>query len=1022
LFRIIALFLDRPQSTPLLEIDSAAMRLLHLGDFGELLQTEFHGNNIPPYAILSHRWGNAEVLFEDIGGETYKEKEGRRKLEFCAKRASQDGLRYFWSDTCCIDKWNLNELSKSINSMFRYYRDAERCYAYLSDVSVSTAKEVLHQSDWEASFRMSKWFTRGWTLQELIAPTSVDFFTCEGRWIGDRVSLEQLVHDITSIPISALRNSPLDQFTRPERMKWVESRETTEPEDIVYCLLGILDVSMPTTYGEGKEKASMRLRAEMEATDNAPSVIPWSQNDHFVGQESQLTELQAKLFSEKKTTTLAIVGSGGTGKSQLALELAYRTRKRYKDCSIFWVDASDRTSIYLSLVSIAQKLDIPGWKEQTADIMELTKLYLSSGKRQCLFICDNMNSAAAEILAAEYLPESELCSVVFTTTSKGIAERLALQNILELRELTPDAAQRMLEHYLSTLINGYDKHEADILLQELSYLPLAIVQAAAYITARGLTLQQYRLRLSGPEKQEYGSQLTATTENPVARTLFVSLEQIRVENTLAADYLFLAASIDRKDIPLKLLEVSSYEEGEAALKVLNRYALITRRPAESAFEVHGLVHSALCGWLEEHQQLDQWTQHAVQRLFPMLPEPEDRNKSKWTRFIPHVKHALSRCNFNPESECWQMLVLMSRYGFALSGDGQYREAEQLFLQLLEMARRIDFGEEERHILHIKFELSICYSQQGKWDEAEELQLRVLEICSRVLSDEDPIMLNGMSNLTTMYLKQQRYGEAEELQERHVRLCTRVLGDEHVETLNSISKLSITYLAQERWKDAERLKLHVKEIRERVLGEDHPDTLDAIAGLATTYSMQGQWKEAEKLKLHVLETKKRLLGDEHSDTLISMAGLAEMYAGQRRWNKARKLRSALWKTNKKLLGIEHPESLAALADLMHVYSGQGRWQETEIVNKELWGIRRRVLGEGHPDTLASMRTFAANLKVLQKCGEAIQLMEECCQLHKHYLGEKYHATKFSLQLLAEWHEDERIDLVLTIARKARSGKM
>ncbi|KAF1834326.1 HET-domain-containing protein, partial [Decorospora gaudefroyi] len=273
------------------------MRLLHFDALGRLALANFRGKTIPPYAILSHRWSDSEILIEDISNATYKKKEeGYRKLQFCAERAAQDELQYFWIDTCCIDRWNNDERSKAINSMFQWYKDATRCYVFLSDVSVSTATEPVQRSDWEASFRASAWFTRGWTLQELIAPVSVEFFSREGHLIGDKASLDQLIHDITGIPLAALRNRPLHGFSTSERKRWAEGRITTEEEDIVYCLLGILGVSMPTTYGEGQESARSRLQAELEGASNAPSIIPFSQNHRFVGRELQLAELEAKLF------------------------------------------------------------------------------------------------------------------------------------------------------------------------------------------------------------------------------------------------------------------------------------------------------------------------------------------------------------------------------------------------------------------------------------------------------------------------------------------------------------------------------------------------------------------------------------------------------------------------------------------------------------------------------------------------------------------------------------------------------
>jgi hypothetical protein len=144
-------------------------------------------------------------------------------------------------------------------------------------------------------------------LQELIAPVSVEFFSREGQHIGDKASLAGLLHGITSIPLAALRNCPLEQFSTYERRQWAKNRTTTEEEDIVYCLLGVLGMSMPITYGEGQESARRRLQAEMEASGSALSVIPFLRNESFLGRELQLVELETKLFSDEQTTTNVLV-------------------------------------------------------------------------------------------------------------------------------------------------------------------------------------------------------------------------------------------------------------------------------------------------------------------------------------------------------------------------------------------------------------------------------------------------------------------------------------------------------------------------------------------------------------------------------------------------------------------------------------------------------------------------------------------------------------------------------------------
>jgi len=231
------------------------MRLLKRNSAGEIGLTKYYGgDDVPQYAILSHTWGPEEVLFKEMSDGTGKSKFGYEKITFCAEQAWRDGLQFCWIDTCCIDKTNSTELQEAINSMFRWYRDAAKCYVYLSDVSRHT---------WEAPFRDSRWFARGWTLQELIAPASVEFFSREGAHLGNKSSLEQDIHKITGIPVNALRGSPPSDFSVSERLAWMDKRETTRQEDKAYALLGLFDVYMPLIYGEGRENALKRLREEI---------------------------------------------------------------------------------------------------------------------------------------------------------------------------------------------------------------------------------------------------------------------------------------------------------------------------------------------------------------------------------------------------------------------------------------------------------------------------------------------------------------------------------------------------------------------------------------------------------------------------------------------------------------------------------------------------------------------------------------------------------------------------------------
>jgi Heterokaryon incompatibility protein (HET) len=245
------------------------IRLLTWTDEGELRLHEFEGEvALPAYTVLSHTWhtnNKEEVTYEDLETGSGQHKAGYTKIDFCKKQASVDELAYIWIDTCCINRKSEPELSEAVNSMFRWYKNATRCYVYLSDVYTShEGRDTPSRGDeWEALFPQSRWFTRGWTLQELIAPELVDFFARDGTHLGNKLTLETAISNITDISLDVLRGRPLAECTIEERMMWAKSRTTKREEDHVCSLFGIFDVTMPLVYGEGKAKAFRRFYEEI---------------------------------------------------------------------------------------------------------------------------------------------------------------------------------------------------------------------------------------------------------------------------------------------------------------------------------------------------------------------------------------------------------------------------------------------------------------------------------------------------------------------------------------------------------------------------------------------------------------------------------------------------------------------------------------------------------------------------------------------------------------------------------------
>jgi hypothetical protein len=246
---------------------------------------EFTSNEVPSYAILSHTWSSDEVSFRDMINHSAQEREGYAKVKLCAQQAVLDGLQWFWIDTACIDKSSSAELSEAINSMYQWYKAARVCYVYLYDAA-----------SLDSSSAICRWFSRGWTLQELIAPSHVKFFGIDWCYLGTKQSHRFLLAEITGIDYAVLNGAEPTMCSIARRMSWAAGRQTTRSEDIAYCLMGLFGVNMPLLYGEG-DKAFIRLQQEIMKDSDDHTLFAWQDSTAPETAYSGLLAYSPKLFS-----------------------------------------------------------------------------------------------------------------------------------------------------------------------------------------------------------------------------------------------------------------------------------------------------------------------------------------------------------------------------------------------------------------------------------------------------------------------------------------------------------------------------------------------------------------------------------------------------------------------------------------------------------------------------------------------------------------------------------------------------
>jgi len=878
------------------------MRLLERKVNGEFSLTKNFIGNIPAYVILSHTWGDddQEVTFKDINEGSGKFKTGYQKIRFCGEQATRDGYRYSWVDTCCIDKSDNAELTEALNSMYRWYENAAKCYVFLTDVSKKDMDRTRGQSQsGDEVLRKSTWFTRGWTLQELIAPQSVEFFSFEGELLGDKRNLEQQLHEITGIPVSALQGTPPSEFGVQERFSWAANRQTKKEEDKAYSLLGIFGVFLPLIYGEGQEHAFQRLRDEVdkrfrrhggsknteERTFPAIYDIPFQKNPRFSGRSKILEYLRQKLLIDTDCQKLAIVGLGGIGKTQVALEFAHTVKENWPDHSVFWIPALSLESMEQACGRIARMRGISHVADEKEDVKEIVQQYLSNeASGNWLLVVDNADDA--EILygtsqskgITDYLPQNEHGKILFTTRVQEIAVSLADNDVYELEEMYRQEAVDLLQKSLIRKELLDNNTVTTQLLAELTYLPLAITQAAAYLNKNKNTSIKDYLSLLGNTEQDTISLLNQefhdgarykSSKNAVARTWLISFDKIRDKDPVAADLLSFMSCIEWKGIPRSILpSIQPEERMVRAIGTLCGYSFLVKRADEDKYDIHRLVHLATGIWVENYGAGAETVKRAVRHIAEIFPKGNYDNRVVWREYLTHSLRLLKLDSSKAIDERYELCF---EIGNCLYTEGRIREAVK-WLEECCWWRERTLREEHPDRLASQHELAYIYEADGQISKALKLLDHVVIIREKNLSEEHPDRLASQHELARIYKADGQISKALKLLEQVVKIEKRTLSEEHPSRLASQYELACIYEADGQISKALKLLEQVVEIEKRTLSEEHPSRLVSQYQLAIVYKADGQITKAIELLEHVVMVRKKSLRADHPSLLRSQKTL------------------------------------------------------------------------------------------------------------------------------------------------------
>lgn len=653
------------------------------------------------------------------------------------------------------------------------------------------------------------------------------------------------------------------------------------------------------------------------------------------------------------------------------------------------------------------------------------------------------NSHPNPIPLLSYLPHCQNGSILFTTRSRQAALQLVEpSDIITIEPMIESEALALIGRKLASDV---DNDSATALAVALEYMPLAIVQATAYISRRmpRYSVRQYVDKYQRSDRGKVtlldheGGQLRRDHEakNSIIITWQISFNHIRQLRPSAANLLSLMSYFDRQNIPDYLLrapgdetrdedksqssdlgdymddewnasqsEFSDWDAFEEDITMLRDYSFISVTADERRFQMHRLVQIATQKWLEIDGQQEKWIQQFVSILSAHLPSGAYENWTTWESLLPHAKAAGAQ-RLHDEAGLVDWASILHKTAWYYETKRHAHEAEETSIRAMKVRKKI-LGEDHVDTMRSTTIVGLAYMLQGRWEEAKTLFLKVMELRKQKLGADHLDTVGNMNDLARVYWYQGRWEAAEKLFVEVIGIRKRKLGPEHPDTVDSIGNLASVYYRQDQMAAAERLYLEITEVRKRILGPDHPDTLSTMGNLAATYREQGRMDEVEKLQVEILEIAKNKMGPDHLFTLLSTNNLATTYSSQGHWSLAEKLFITVIEIRKQKLGADHPSTLIGMSNLATTLRNQQRWEESEKLQVEVLETRRKREGMNHPATLNSMHNLATTLKAFGRDQEAIAMIKECTQLRERVLGTGHRDYLSSFEAMKQWEEDQR----------------
>src|SRR5262245_241521 len=805
-----------------------------------------------------------------------------------------------------------------------------------------------------------------------------------GQTIVDESSAALLVKGVTPIPIDANHL----EICKPDSRKSLVYKVTRD----------FVDEVIPPSEREN--------RAESPRLFN----LPFSRNKFFTGREDLLNRLHASFNNGELVQALG--GMGGMGKTQTALEYAYRYHQEYRN--LFWVKAHSCEELVAGFADIAGLLNLCKKDAEDQGLAVGAVKYWLESNDGWLLILDNADDLA---VVREFIPSSETGHLLLTTRAHytgKMAVRIAVEKmepeegaLFLLRRLGKIEIEEPLESAPTDL-----RMQAEALSRMFDGLPLALDQAAAFIEETPSTLGEY-LSLYQAERSKLllmRGDLVLDHPEPVVITFSLAFEKLEGVSPAAADLLRLCIFLEADAIPEEIFNGGKKELGEElgartassvslleVIKEASRFSLLHHDPKTRTVNIHRLVQDVL----KDQMEIDTsriWAERAVRAASRVFPDVEYDTWRACSRLIKHVQSLawlIDEYGFD-FSEASKMLTQAGMY---LYERAMYTEAEPLIQRALAIKEKA-LGPEHPSVAATLNHLAELYQEQSKYEEARPLYNRSLAINEKALGAEHPSVATTLNNLAELYRAQCKYEEAETLYKRSLAIKGTALGPLHPSVAATVNNLAGLYRAQGKYGNAEPLYKQSLVIYEKALGLEHPFVATTLNNLAELYRTQGKYEEAEPLYKRSLAIDEKVLGLEHPDVATTLNNLALLYEAQGKYEEAAPFYNQSLAIKEKALGPGHPDVATTLNNLANLYRAQDKYEEAEPLYKRSLVIKEKALGPEHLYVAATLNNLAELYRAQGKHEEAEPLYLRSLAINEKMLGPAHPDVATTLGNLAE----------------------